>query len=64
MSQEAEFDGSYNSTVQIVGDGNQVTLNGARPLALSKYGKGHYRARVKREFDLLNRPLLNSGISR
>ena len=53
MSQTAEVDGSYNNTVQIVGDGNHVTLGSARPLLLSKYGEGHYRAQVRREFDLL-----------
>ena len=53
MSQKAEVDGSFNNTVQIVGDGNHVTLSGARPLALSKYGEGHLRAKVRREFDLL-----------
>ncbi|MEM7042536.1 MAG: tetratricopeptide repeat protein [Pseudomonadota bacterium] len=53
MSQEARTDGSYNNTVQIVEDGNQITFNGARPLVLSKYGEGHYRAEVRREFDLL-----------
>ncbi|MEM8949489.1 MAG: hypothetical protein AAGA21_10315 [Pseudomonadota bacterium] len=53
MYQEARTDGNYNNTVQIVGDGNSVTLNGARPLQLSKYGEGHYRAEVRREFDLL-----------
>lgn len=53
MSQKVEVDGSYNNTVQIVGDGNQVTLAGAQRLAITKHGEGSLRARVRREFDLL-----------
>ena len=53
MAQTVGVDGNYNTTVQIVGDGNSVTLAGARRLAITKHGEGSLRARVRREFDLL-----------
>ena len=54
MAQKVGVDGNYNTTVQIVGDGNSVTLAGARGLAITIHGEGSLRARVRREFDLLN----------
>ena len=53
MALSADVDGNFNTTVQIVGDGNAVTLAGARRLAITKHGEGSLRARVRREFDLL-----------
>ncbi len=37
MEQRADVDGSYNITVQIVGDNNQVTVAGAAALRLTMF---------------------------
>ncbi len=53
MAQTADIDGSGNNTVQIIGDGNSVTLQRAAALRISRYPEGSSRAQIRREFDLL-----------
>ncbi|MEZ5931284.1 MAG: hypothetical protein R3F54_04935 [Alphaproteobacteria bacterium] len=53
MVQAADIQGSNNNTVQIIGDGNSVTLRGAAALKITRYAEGSTRARVRRDFDLL-----------